>query len=125
MTFKGVWLTVAGPMMATPFSLAFLIISLVLFSGIPSAMMAMVRNYMYTYKATQTSDGILELISTHLSPSPSLPPSLSPFLSLSLSPLPVSLPPSLSLSLSAYLSPSLPSSLHLAKGHSFHGGIKR
>ena len=57
MTFKArrVWLTVAGPMMATPFSLAFLIINFVLFSGIPSAMIAIVRNY--TYGIIQTYDG--------------------------------------------------------------------
>ncbi len=41
---EGVWLTVAGPMMVTPFSPAILISSLVLFSGMPSAMIAIVLN---------------------------------------------------------------------------------
>ena len=38
-------LTVAGPMIVTPLCLAFLIKTFVLFSGIPSAIIAIVRNW--------------------------------------------------------------------------------
>ena len=43
-------LTVAGPIILTPFCLAVLINFLVRFSGIPSAMMETVRNWMKTRK---------------------------------------------------------------------------